>query len=170
MAEDSPAPRDYILAFRTITTILNVLQNAPLTAQNVQNIHVVDAPTKREGQILSALASLLVRADEVAAVVSQPDQGFDVKVITCINPDEAVDLLPDDEVNPRHHSPEPHEHTVHVRQNVNLDPDHAANVTQDIHNPETVTPYHPSTSHADLNGDFITSINPRRSKASIPND
>jgi hypothetical protein len=164
--QDNAAPQ-YILAFRTITTILNVLQNAPLTTQSVQNMHILDAPIKREGQILSALANLLVRADEVAAVVSQPGQGFGVQVIACINPDETVDVLSDDLPDATAHLP-----TVHPDQpHHTIKTDDAADVTADIdHSQSTDHNQTPATSHADCNGDFLTTINPRRPNKPIPND
>jgi hypothetical protein len=160
MAHRSKAtpPHDLLLAFRTITTMLNLLQHAPLTTKDMQNI---DSPAQREGQILSALANLLVRQDEVTAVVSQPNQGSDVKIIACTSPDQ-----PDE-------SPDLHHPTKSVL--LGEDGEDTAlseprGVPDPIHGDSDLSPV-PSPPLEDFDlCNFVTASNPRRSKKPIVND
>jgi len=160
MAHRSKAtpPHDLLLAFRTITTMLNLLQHAPLTTKDMQNIQVIDSPARREGQILSALANLLVRQDEVTAVVSKPNQGSDVKIIACTSPD------PPDE------SPDLHHPTASVPLGEDTALSEPRGVPDPIHGDSDLSQV-PRPPLQDFNlCNFITASNPRRSKKPIAND
>jgi hypothetical protein len=74
-------PPANILAFRTITTILNVLQDGPTGRKGAYNVkNTSQAPELRT---LNAIATLLVRQHEVTSVASQTE-GNGVDLVACM--------------------------------------------------------------------------------------
>ena len=145
--------------------MLNILQHAPLTTKDVQNMHLVDTPVRREGRILSALANLLVRQDEVTAVVSKPNQGSDVTIFACTSPDH-LDECPD----VRDPTPsQPGENTTLSQPRMIPDPTRSFRFREDTHMTPPCAIPNPSIQDQALRNCFTT-LNPRRAKKAILGD
>jgi hypothetical protein len=144
--------------------MLNILQHAPLTTQDMQNMHLVDTPVRREGRILSALANLLVRQDEVTAVVSKPDQGSDVTIFACTSPDH-LDECPDvcDATS------QCSENTALSQPRMIPDPTKSFRFREDTQMTEPYAILNPSIQDQALRN-CVTTLNPRRAKKAIPGD
>jgi len=97
-----PTKPNAVLAFRTITTILSVLQASPIDGTRPASLEINNNNSsekiarRRELRILDALATLLVRDNEVTAVVSKRGaSGEAVEVVACGNIDASHDSPPD---------------------------------------------------------------------------
>jgi hypothetical protein len=79
--------KELIHQFRTITTMLKVLREAPTISEGGA-MHVEDTfisqEREQELQVLDALSTILVRNHETVAVVSQPgDRTGDYEIVAC---------------------------------------------------------------------------------------
>ena len=73
---------DAILAFRTITTMLSLIPS-PIKTTSGQKEFTREQRT--ELRVLDALAGVIVREHEVAAVMAKPYNGFNIQVIASVN-------------------------------------------------------------------------------------
>lgn len=79
-------PADNILAFRTIMTMLNVLQDGPTSHRPdpyLRNSSSTGISKTQDIRILNAIATLLVRHNEVTAVGSVAKRGACPTVAVC---------------------------------------------------------------------------------------
>jgi hypothetical protein len=94
-----PTKPDPVLAFRTITTILHALQTSPIDGAKPTSLQVTNDNSaqkiarRRELRILDAIATLLVRDNEIVAVVSKRGALGDVEVVACDNSDPGHDYI-----------------------------------------------------------------------------
>ena len=72
-----------ILAFRTITTMLSLIQQ-PSETTKVEPVHIPKAKRK-ELRVLDSLAALLVRNHEVVTVMTVPSNGNSIQIISVVN-------------------------------------------------------------------------------------
>lgn len=79
---ESDLKRSSILAFRTITTMLSLIQ-CPIETTQIEPVDI-SAPKRKELRILDALAALLIREHEKVAVMAKPD-GKSIQVISVVN-------------------------------------------------------------------------------------
>jgi hypothetical protein len=85
-------PGDNILAFRTITTMLNVLQDGPTSHKPAAYLRNTGHSKARELRTLNAIATLLVRQHEVVSVVSMAElNGVDCATVAVCNQDTWFD-------------------------------------------------------------------------------
>jgi hypothetical protein len=87
--------RNGVLAFRTITTMLALIQS-PIETTQIEPVHLSKLQRK-ELRVLDALAALLVREYEVVAIMAEPYDGKSIQVISIVNlnnPKSAVSNLP----------------------------------------------------------------------------
>jgi len=75
--------RNGVLAFRTITTMLALIQSPTETTQ-IEPVHLSKLQRK-ELRVLDALAALLVREYEVVAIMAEPYDGKSIQVISIVN-------------------------------------------------------------------------------------
>lgn len=87
---------DYILAFRTMTTLLSKIQQTDASTTIIEDLPARGLPERQEVRILSALSSFLVMDNEVVAVTSkQPSGDKDgVEVIISTHNDESLLIHP----------------------------------------------------------------------------
>lgn len=72
-----------ILAFRTITTLLALIQ-CPTESTQIEPVHI-SKPEGNELRVLDALAALLIRQHEKAAVMAKPFDGKSIQVFAVVN-------------------------------------------------------------------------------------
>jgi hypothetical protein len=72
-----------ILAFRTITTLLSLIQ-CPSESTKVEPLHISKLERK-ELRVLDSLAALLIREHEKAAVMAKPFDGKSIQVTSVVN-------------------------------------------------------------------------------------
>jgi hypothetical protein len=75
--------RNGILAFRTITTMLALIQSPTETTQ-IESVHLSKLQRK-ELRVLDALAALLVREYEIVVIMAEPYDGKSIQVISIVN-------------------------------------------------------------------------------------
>lgn len=75
--------RNGVLAFRTITTMLALIQSPTETTQ-IEPVHLSKLQRKKL-RVLDALAALLVREYEVVAIMEEPYDGKSIQVISIVN-------------------------------------------------------------------------------------
>ena len=111
-ASNDVAPSDAILAFRTITTILSLIQNPTeiITKEITTNLKEVTAADsekkdlKCQLRVLDALSAVTVRRHEVVAAVAKPYNGIGLEVLTSVNKLEpALNMISESQ----HESPGP---------------------------------------------------------------
>lgn len=72
-----------ILAFRTITTMLALIQ-CPTETTTILPVHI-SKPQRKELRVLDALAALLIRQYEKVAIMAKPYDGKSISVISVVN-------------------------------------------------------------------------------------
>lgn len=80
-----------ILAFRTITTMLSLIQ-CPTETTKIEPLHI-SKDDRKELMVLDALAALLIRNYEKVAIMAEPFDGKSIRVISIVslnNPESAV--------------------------------------------------------------------------------
>ncbi len=82
-SKNANSKQNGILAFRTITTMLALIQSPTETTQ-IEPVHLSKSQCK-ELRVLDALAALLVREYEVVVIMAEPYDGKSIQVISIVN-------------------------------------------------------------------------------------
>ena len=82
-SDDESCKADAILAFRTITTMLALIQ-APIKLTDSQEV-VISQDEHRELKVLDALAAVAVRRHEIVAAMAKDYKGSQAEVLVSVN-------------------------------------------------------------------------------------